>query len=78
MMWTLAELSTNPPTAPQTLYTKDMNNQTKMTHEELIAMVMADYTAKVIAEEAYRQKVRSGEIAPPQVQSGNWYISDRD
>jgi len=55
-----------------------MNNQTKMTHEELIAMVTAEYTAKVIAEEAYRQKVRSGEIAPPQVQSGNWYISDRD
>ena len=25
-----------------------MNKTTKMTHEELIAMVMADYTAKVI------------------------------
>ena len=69
-------LSTNPPTAPQTLYNKSMN-KTKMTHEELIAMVMADYTAKVMAEEAYRQKVRSGEIAPPQVQTTNWHISDR-
>ena len=55
-----------------------MNKTTKMTHDELIAMVMAEYTAKVAAEEAYRQKVRSGEIAPPQCQSGNWYISDRD
>ena len=61
-------LSTIPPTAPQTPYNKSMN-KTKMTHEELLAMVMA--------EEAYRQKVRSGEIAPPQVQSDNWYISDR-
>jgi hypothetical protein len=48
-----------------------------MTHEELIAMVMAEYTAKMAAEAEYRQKVRSGEIAPPEVQSGNWYISDR-
>ena len=51
--------------------------QTKMTHDEIIAMVMADYTAKVMAEEAYRQKVRSGEIAPPQPTT-TWNISDRD
>jgi len=51
--------------------------QTKMTHDELIASVMAEYTAKVAAEEAYRQAVRRDEIAPPQVQSTNWHISDR-
>ena len=51
--------------------------QTKMTHEELIAMVMADYTAKVIQEEKIRQEIRDGIRPAPQVQSGNWYISDR-
>ena len=55
----------------------DLMKQTKMTHDELIASVMAEYTAKVAAEEAYRQAVRRGEIAPPQVQSTNWNISDR-
>ena len=55
----------------------DLMNKTKMTHDELIAMVMAEYTAKVNREEAYRQAVRRGEIAPPQVQSTNWHISDR-
>lgn len=54
-----------------------MNKTTKMTHDELIAMVMAEYTERLAREEAYRQKVRSGEIAPPEVQSGNWHISDR-
>ena len=76
----MIELSTNPPTAPQTLYTKSMN-KTKMTHEELIAMVMADYTAKVIAEEKRRQEIReavaNGTYVPCPVQSDNWYISDR-
>jgi hypothetical protein len=52
--------------------------ETKMTHDELIAMVMAEYTAKMAAEAEYRQAVREGKIAPPQCQSGNWYISDRD
>ena len=51
--------------------------ETKMTHEELIASVMAEYTAKVNREEAHRQAVLRGEIAPPQVQSTNWNISDR-
>ena len=49
--------------------------QTKMTHNELIAMVMAEYTERLAREEAYRQDVRSGKVAP--VQSTNWYISDR-
>ena len=49
--------------------------QTKMTHEELIAMVMAQYTERLAREEAYRQDVRSGKVAP--VQSGSWHISDR-
>ena len=52
-----------------------MNKTTKMTHEELIAMVMAEYTERLAREEAYRQAVRSGEITP--VQTTNWYISDR-
>ena len=55
----------------------DLMNKTKMTHDELIASVMAEYTARVAAEEAYRQAVRRGEIAPPHVQSTNWNISDR-
>ena len=71
----LSELSTGRGRRPPTPYTKGMN-QTKMTHEELIAMVMADYTEKVMREEAYRQKVRSGEIAPPQPTT-TWNISDR-
>ena len=53
-------------------------NKTKMTHEELIAMVMADYTAKVIAEEKIRQEIRDGIRPVPQGQYGSWNISDRD
>ena len=53
-------------------------NQTKMTHEELIAMVMADYTAKVIREEQIRQEIRDGIRPAPVCQSGTWHISDRD
>ena len=49
--------------------------QTKMTHDELIAMVMADYTAHLAREEAYRQAVRSGVIAPAPFETVN--ISDR-
>jgi hypothetical protein len=51
--------------------------ETKMTHEELLAMVMADYTAKVIREEQHRQAIREGRIPAPQGQYGNWNISDR-
>ena len=53
----------------------DLMKQTKMTHEELIAMVMAEYTAKVAAEEEHRQAIRDGKVQP--VQSNNWHISDR-
>jgi hypothetical protein len=56
-------------------------NKTKMTHEELIAMVMAEYTAKVIAEGIRHQEIlkahAAGTYQAPEVQSGNWYISDR-
>jgi len=57
-------------------------NKTKMTHEELIAMVMADYTAKVVAEEKRRQEIRdavaNGTYQAPEGQYGSWHISDRD
>jgi hypothetical protein len=57
-------------------------SKTKMTHEELIAMVMADYTAKVAAEEARRQAIRdaaaAGTYQAPEGQWGTWHISDRD
>lgn len=52
-----------------------MNKTTKMTHDELIAWVMADYTAKVNAEERRRQAIREGKVQ--MVQSTNWHISDR-
>ena len=56
-----------------------MKKQTKMTHDELIAWVMADYTAKVIAEEkaadARREAYRNG-AAKPQPTTV-WDISDR-
>ena len=51
--------------------------QTKMTHDELIAFVMADYTAKMIAEEKRRQEILAGTYIPCPVQSTNWNISDR-
>jgi len=50
-------------------------NKTTMTHEELLATVMAEYTAKVIREEQIRQEIRDGKRQ--MVQSTNWYISDR-
>ena len=50
--------------------------ETKMTHEELIAMVMADYTAKVIREEKIRQEIRDG-IRPIPAPITTWDISDR-
>ena len=58
-----------------------MNKTTKMTHDELIAFVMEDYTAKMIAEEKRRQAIRdavaAGTYVPCPVQSNNWHISDR-
>lgn len=57
-------------------YNKGMNKTTKMTHDELIAMVMADYTAKVKAEEARCQAIREGRLPKPQPTTV-WNISDR-
>jgi len=57
-------------------------NKTKMTHEQLLAKVMADYTAKVIREERQRQAIRdavaNGTYQAPEGQFGTWHISDRD
>jgi hypothetical protein len=53
-----------------------MNKETKMTHDELIAMVMADYTAKVAADERRRQAIRDGLLPKPQPTTV-WDISDR-
>ena len=50
--------------------------ETKMTHDELIAMVMADYTAKVAADERRRQAIREGRMAKPQPTTV-WDIADR-
>jgi len=50
-------------------------NKTTMTHEQLLATVMAEYTAKVIREEQIRQEIRDGKRQ--MVQSTNWHISDR-
>lgn len=66
-----------PRRGPLRPYNKGMKNQTKMTHDELIAMVMSDYTAKVIAEEQRRQAIREGRMAKPEP-SAVWNISDRD
>ena len=53
-----------------------------MTHNELIASVMADYTAKVAAEEAHRQAIRdavaNGTYQAPEPCNWGWNISDRD
>jgi len=51
-------------------------NKTKMTHDELLATVMAEYTAKVIREEQIRQEIRQG-IRPVPAPITNWNISDR-
>jgi hypothetical protein len=57
-------------------------NKTKMTHDELIAMVMADYTERLAREEAHRQAIRdavaAGTYQAPEGQWGTWHISDRD
>lgn len=56
-------------------------NKTKMTHAELIATVMADYTAKVIREEQQRQAIRdavaNGTYQAPEPCQWGWDISDR-
>jgi hypothetical protein len=54
-----------------------MNKETKMTHDELIAMVMADYTAKVIAEGKRHQAVLEGRL-PASLPTTVWAIGDRD
>ena len=82
------ELSTKPPTAPLMPYTDLMNKQPLIRQGAFLVSetaaadlacqeAMAAYAARLQAEEAYRQAVRHGEIAPPQVQFTNWYISDR-
>jgi hypothetical protein len=57
-------------------------NKTKMTHDELIAMVMAEYTERLAREEAQRQAIRdavaAGTYQAPEGQWGTWHISDRD
>ena len=74
LIWcSVAELSTFPPTAPQIPYTKSMN-KTKLD----MSAIMADYTAKVIAEERRRQAIREGRLPAPQGQWTEWNISDRD
>jgi len=50
-------------------------NKTPMTHDELLATVMAEYTAKINAEEKIRQEIREGKRQ--MVQTTNWHISDR-
>ena len=42
-----------------------------------MSAIMADYTAKVIAEEQRRQAIREGRIPAPQGQWAEWNISDR-
>jgi hypothetical protein len=57
-------------------------NKTKMTHNELIASVMASYTERLAREEAHRQAIRdavaNGTYQAPEGQWGEWNISDRD
>ena len=72
----LSELPTKPPQGAQRPYTKGMK-QTKMTHDQLISFVMADYTAKVIADEQRRQAIRDG-LLPAPAPAAVWNISDRD
>jgi len=47
-----------------------------MTHDELIAMVMASYTAQVAADERRRQAIREGRLPAPQPTTV-WCVSDR-
>ena len=58
-----------------------MNKETQamkaLTHEQLMAKVLADYTQKVIQEERRRQAIREGRLPAPSGQSGTWNISDR-
>jgi len=54
-----------------------MNKTKALTHEQLMAKVLADYTAKVIQEERRRQAIREGRLPAPVCQSETWNISDR-
>ena len=58
-----------------------MNKTTKMTHDQLIASVMADYTAQVIAEGKRRQEIlkahAEGTYQAPAPATYGWNISDR-
>jgi hypothetical protein len=55
--------------------------ETKMTHEELIAMVMASYTERLAREAAQRQAIRdavaNGTYQAPEPCTWGWNISDR-
>ena len=42
-----------------------------------MSAIMADYTAKVIADERRRQAIREGRLPAPECQSTTWHISDR-
>ena len=71
-------LTTNPPTAPQTPYTKDMNKTPDL------AAIMASYTQQhndMMARSAANRKAfaegRPFPFPAPEVQSTNWNISDR-
>ena len=75
----MPELSTIPPTAPQTSYTKGMNKQPDL------AAIMASYTASYnqmqARSAANRQAFAEGRPFPfpaPECQSTTWHISDRD
>ena len=72
-------LTTNPPTAPQTLYTKSMNKTPDL------AAIMATYTqqhnAMMAKSAANRKAFAEGRPFPfpaPECQSTTWHISDRD
>ena len=71
---TVGVLSTKSPQRALRPYTKSMK-QTKMTHDEIIAMVMADYTARLKREHEQREAIRRGDFIP--VPTSSWNISDR-
>jgi len=49
--------------------------ETKMTHDEIIAMVMSDYTARLKREHEQREAIRRGDFIP--CPTSSWNISDR-
>jgi hypothetical protein len=48
-----------------------------MTHDELIAMVMANYEAELATEAQRRQAIREGRLPAPEGQWGELNITDR-